>query len=209
MFILFIAFILTGLVWFAVVFMKEFGGGKMRPVASTAPAGTEPEEGQGADGQDRMTELKVQREAFEQRILKLEQMLEEKNQLIGEFQKNAYSEQEQQQQMEGLKQIFQKQIDELKEQNKELKREITRILQENMDLQAVAFAGQGRQAPAPSDIRPPEPVAPVVPPEEVVDVRVSAPLAPPAPAQEKKAPGGTLSLHDIFNADHDQGQQKV
>ncbi len=88
-------------------------------------------------------ELKAEREASEARIRKLEQLIDEKNRMISEFDKGVISGQEQDVEIEGLKKILWSQIDELKQNNKKLKAEIERLLQENMDLQTKVYAVSG------------------------------------------------------------------
>ena len=217
MFILFITFLVIGLAGFAVVFMKEFKSEKpqqvslrnIQPLVGSLGEKAEPAPSVVEDP-SHLVELKAVREVFDQKILKLEQMLDEKNRLIDGFQKSAYSEQEQQTQMENLKQILQAQIDELKQQNKELKTELARVVDENMDLQTKVFAVQGRSVPVQEqvEVRPAIFSAGPVRADEVESVQISEPIAPVEIVQESQDQAKTLSLHDIFGADAGDQEKK-
>ena len=208
MFILFITFLVIGLAGFAVVFMKEFKSEKpqqvslrnIQPLVGSLGEKAEPAPSVVEDP-SHLVELKAVREVFDQKILKLEQMLDEKNRLIDGFQKSAYSEQEQQTQMENLKQILQAQIDELKQQNKGLKEELARVLDENMDLQTKVFAVQEQKSPVIEqqvEVRPAIFSAGPVRADEIEVLQGPEPSVSPGLVEEKQDQGNTLSLHDIF-----------
>ena len=131
------------------------------------------------------SEIEILREAHEQVLMKVskqEVMLEEKNKAITALQEEVDAGREQQGNVDNIKQILQAQIDELKGQNKRLKDELTRVLDENMDLQTRLFAVQALK------------VAAVPSPSMAQDT---------APRPGNPAP--TLSLHDVFGGEGDKG----
>lgn len=72
---------------------------------------------------------------LDQKCIKLEQILEEKNRILAQLQKDLEDERAHRGEFESLKTILQQQIDDLKAQNRSLKDELERILQENLHLQ--------------------------------------------------------------------------
>ncbi len=147
MFILFIFILAAGIGAFLFVFMKEFkDAGVAVPVTAEGP--------RGAVSQEQM-ELKMVNEASVLKLMTLEKLIEEKNHAITQLQKNAFSQEDHQDQVEKLKQIFQGQIDLLKQENKSLKDELSRSHEENMSLQARMFAKESQKP-----LDPPDNVAP-------------------------------------------------
>ncbi len=196
---------MIGLAGFAFVFMKAFKGedvpqtvslrpfeGLTQPAAaslSTAELSTEKP--------DQLVELKAICEVAEVKIIKLEQMLDEKNRMITDLQNGLRSGHDHELQVEDLKQILQAEIEELKSQNKQLKAEIVRLSDENLDLQTKAYAVQVSRASA----------------SEHIEVRAEASTssldnAPESVHEKEKsvapkvdAQGGSLSLHDVFGSE--------
>lgn len=73
---------------------------------------------------------------LDQKCIKLERILEEKNKILEQMQKDLELERSHRSEFESLRTILQQQIDDLKAQNRTLKDEFDRILQENLRLQA-------------------------------------------------------------------------
>ena len=132
MLILFLILVVLGLGSFAFVLMKELKGAPsgegVQPVAVVS------------DTSDEYIELKAMCEAATQKSIQLEKMLEEKNAVINQLKKTSLSGDEHQAQVDSLKDIMQHQIEALKEQNKVTKEELSHVLEENVALQAKAFA---------------------------------------------------------------------
>ena len=111
MLIFFILILLTGLAGFAFVFTKALHHRRMFKAV--------PVELSEDDVPSQIVELKAICEVSEVKIMKLEQMLEEKNKIIADLNKGIRSEHDREVQIEDLRQILQGQIEELKKQNKE------------------------------------------------------------------------------------------
>jgi predicted RNase H-like nuclease (RuvC/YqgF family) len=73
---------------------------------------------------------------LEQKCSKLEQILEEKNRIVAKLEESFRHEQNNRQETDGVKQIFQQEIEQLKGQNKQIKNEMAKILEENLALQS-------------------------------------------------------------------------
>ncbi len=180
MLIAFIIIVLGGLAAFAFIFMKALKGidagraGTLRPFQAdpVTPTVTAPLE-LSADQPSQIVELKAICQASEMKIRKLELMIGEKNKSIADLKENVRSGQDHGNDIEGLKQILQTQIEELKAQNKSLKSEISRLSQENLDLQTRVYAGEPSRAAA----------------EQPIQIH---PVSSTSPSP------GSLSLHDVF-----------
>jgi seryl-tRNA synthetase len=136
MFILFLFIVIAGIGGFFFVFLKEFKSGPSLP--STVQPHT-------ADIPDKNMDLRSMHEASVKKIEKLEKLIEEKNALIEQLQANHPSKDEHQAQIDTIKQIFQDQIDILKKEHRSTKDELSRIVEENVSLQARIFAFDSRK----------------------------------------------------------------
>ncbi len=142
MLILFLFLLVLGIGGFLFVFLKEFKDGGSSPIAAPIVAASS----SGVVSQE-LVELKAVYEACKQKVVKLERLIEEKNEAIAEFEKNVLSKDDHQLQVEKLKQILQGQIDVLKQENKRMREELSGVLEENVSLQAKAFAIDARKSP--------------------------------------------------------------
>jgi DNA repair exonuclease SbcCD ATPase subunit len=127
------------------------------------------------------------------KIVKLEQMLEEKNKIVAALQKNLQSSDDHEAEINGLKQIFQSQIEALKQQNRDLRSEAVRLSQENLDLQTKVYAGQPPRLSEPEYMAV-EPAA-LSNSSEMVFKSVIEDSKP----QLESAQANSLSLHDVFS----------
>jgi predicted RNase H-like nuclease (RuvC/YqgF family) len=148
----FILILVIGLIGFILVFTKalqgyrEQGAGSLRsldklaesPVSDLVLSPMRMVD----DEAFKAVEVKAVTQAFELKIMKLEQMIDEKNRMITDLQKGLRSGHDHEVQFEDLKQILQAQIEELKQENKKLRSEISRSSEENLDLQTKIYAGQ-------------------------------------------------------------------
>ena len=199
MLIVFFLMLLIGLAGFAFVFTKAL---KNRAVPEPLPLGSlermprpaslelaPPPLVLSADEPAQVVELKALCEAGRLRVLKLEQMIDEKNSIIADLQKNSSSGYDHQEQVDGLKQILQAQIDELKGQNKQLKGEVERLSGENLDLQTKVYAGQAPRPPA----------------VEHIEIHPAALTAAEPPKEHTgNAQVNSLSLHDVFGGEEEK-----
>lgn len=194
MLILFIVIMLAGLGAFAYVFMQASKTAADEPKVSLRDIQQAAEVvsvklPQPDISTAELATLKIKNEEAELRIAKLEEMLAEKNRTIAALEQGVSSKEDQQGQMDNLKNIFQSQIEELKGQNKQLKDEMSRVLEENLDLQTRVYAAR---ASAPSAA-------------EVVEVRPMAEAEPSVQAThevpQKSVSQGGLSLHDVFGGE--------
>ncbi len=177
---------MIGLAGFAFVFMKALKGREMaQPVALRPLDGVSLSRGEeqsfpaaelSSDEHDQIVELKAIRQASELKITKLEQMIDEKNRIITDFEKGLRSGHDHEVQVEDLKQILQAQIEELKQQNRHLKTESSRLLEENLDLQTKVYAGERGKS-------------------------VSSDHMQVRPAASTSLLPGTISLHDVFGGE--------
>jgi TolA-binding protein len=142
-----------------------------------------------SDEQSQIVELKAIRQASDLKIMKLEQMIDEKNRMITELQKGMQSGHDHEVQIEDLKQILQAEIESLKQQNKQLKSEIARFTEENLDLQTKVYAGEVSKGFS----------------ADHMEVRPSSPVHVPAPTEGQPP---SLSLHDVFGGE-EQEQEKT
>ena len=85
------------------------------------------------------------KEAFvdklDQKCLKLEQILDEKNRILAELEAELQNERSHRGEFESLKDILQNQIEDLKDQNRKLKDDLARILQDNLEAQGKIAGG--------------------------------------------------------------------
>ena len=106
-----------------------------KPVESESPSG----DSDNASSSSRV-ELKEMTQTIadklDQKCIKLEKILEEKNRILDRLQKDLESERSHRGEFESLKGILQQQIDDLKLQNRNLKDELDRVLQDSLRLQA-------------------------------------------------------------------------
>ena len=178
MIILFFFILLIGLGAFVFVFMKGLKGVASAKVSFKEPLPSEPLPVLSVDIPATVSEINLLKDLHQQtlqKVVKQEEMLEEKNKIITALQEGAHTSHDQQGQIESITQIFQSQIEELKGQNKKLKDELSRLIDENMDLQTRVYAAQPAKVLA-------EPQPPTV--QEIV----------PKPASSQSG----LSLHDVF-----------
>jgi hypothetical protein len=200
MLIVFIFILLIGLAGFAFVFTRALKSGNvpepvgLRPL-DRLPPGVTPEPSGGEVVIPAAPSLRE--DAL--KVAKLEQMLVEKNNVIEGLQKSLRSGDDHDAQIESLKQIFQAQIEELKQQNKQLKDEVSRLSGENLDLQTKVYAGQAPASPAVEQIVI-HPGASTSPAEE----------GPAVVAEESEdhsgdiqGPPNSLSLHDVFGGEEE------
>jgi hypothetical protein len=143
-------------------------------------------------------QLKDIKDKLDQKCTKLEQILEEKNQILTRMEVDLKNEQVQRQEFDGVRAILQQQIEDLKLQNKQLKEEIARVLGENLALQTKAYGAEksaGGQKAAPI-------VSPGAPPEKPVQ---GAPLDLSSLVDDsiiiEPPPQGGLTLNDVFGDD--------
>ena len=199
MIFIFLGIMMVGLALFAVVFMKEFKGGVIEEDCSLPlPDLKRPNDLMAKKVSLRESDVPVvpgmEKAASSdaavsggilgERYHKLEQMLEEKSRLLAQAEQELSNERSHRAEFESLKDILQRQIEDLKAQNRRSKEDLARALQDNADL---VFK--------PSLVRPAEP-SPEMPPVAPV----------PAPATEKfeqffsanESGAQALSLHDIF-----------
>lgn len=155
MLIVFFFILLIGLAGFAFVFTKALKGRDMPGSVLLRPLDRLPRSASVelapvslADGSEQIVEFKAVCEADGLKIVKLEQMIDEKNRMITDLQKSSQLGHDHDEQVDGLKQILQAQIEELKQQNRQLKAEVTRLSEENIDLQTKVYAGQVPKPPA-------------------------------------------------------------
>jgi hypothetical protein len=158
MLVIFLLIIVAGLAVFFFVFIKEFKEGSPRVQAQAEPhlqdfdstknpVGKKAVESQPpkppSGGSAEREELKDIKDALvqklDQKCVKLEQILEEKNRILARFEEDLKHEQTQRQEFDGVRAILQQQIEELKLQNKQLKEEMARILEENLALQSKTY----------------------------------------------------------------------
>ena len=150
----------------------------------------------------------------DQKYIKLEQLLEEKNQSLALLQKDLLIERGHQGEYESLKAIFQQQIDELKTQNRGLKDELERTRQENFRLQA------GMKMPPAGVSAPKNPVSADLeksslkpaaqpdfiraePDDEVIPSHREPESSAGSPSEDSDGgvSGGPLTLKDVFGAE--------
>jgi hypothetical protein len=153
MLVVFLLIIVAGLLAFIFVFKKELGrepppakeephlqdfSPSKSPVPEkSVPPPTAKPVATGSAGRD---ELPGRQEAlaqkFDQKYVKLEQILEEKNRILARLEEDLKHEQDHRQEIDGVKEVLQQQIEESKLQNKQLKEEMSRILEENLALKS-------------------------------------------------------------------------
>jgi hypothetical protein len=153
MLLAFLLIIVVGFVVFILVFKKELGREpppvKAEPhlqdflpskspaqVKSVQPSLAKP----AASGSAGRNELSVSQEVpaqkLDQKSVKLEQILEEKNRILATLEEDLKHEQNLRQEIDSVKAVLLQQIEEFKLQNKQLKEEMSKILAENLALQS-------------------------------------------------------------------------
>jgi len=212
MFIVFILILVVGLAGFAFVFMKALKGRDapepvlLRPLDKPSEKLSGPSKAEAAPvliptgDPAQVARLKALCQEEQLKSVKLEEMIDEKNKMIEDLQKSSRSGHDHDAQVDGLKQILQAQIEELKQQNRELKAEIARLSQENIDLQTKVYAGQVSREPPAEQI--------VIHPAASTFESEKAPE--PAVEEKKEHPENahgqvhSLSLHDVFGAEEEK-----
>ncbi|MBF0388441.1 MAG: hypothetical protein HQL20_11450 [Candidatus Omnitrophica bacterium] len=111
--------IIAGLCWVGFSFFKELKSGGLDEVGSIRSA---PESAPGG--------------ILGERFNKLEQMLEEKNRLLSVAAQDLLNERAQRGEFDKLKEILQQQIEDLKAQNKRVKEDLTKALNDNSELRS-------------------------------------------------------------------------
>ncbi len=195
MLFIFLAIIVLGSGLFGFVFMKEFKSGALGDKEAPVPPRLEPSRSLSAESGFHLRESDVQAVPgmetpvgdipaglLGERCNKLEQMLEEKNRLLKQAEQELLNERAHRGEFESFKEILQRQIEDLKAQNRRIKEDLSKALQNNIEQQAV-----------PAAVEPPA----VVPP--------AAPEAAENSSEKfeqffnnKGAGSPALSLHDIF-----------
>ncbi|MFH0754923.1 MAG: hypothetical protein V2A70_10195 [Candidatus Omnitrophota bacterium] len=132
MLVLFLASVVLGLGVFFFLFMKAF----KEPLVDVVAVNVEDPL---KSSQDR-ADYQVMIGAANEKIRTMEKLLDEKNALIGQWQRSSSSGEIHHDQVESLKGILQGQIDTLKRQNRDLKQELAQALEENIALQAQVYA---------------------------------------------------------------------
>jgi hypothetical protein len=203
MLIVFFLILLIGLAGFAFVFTKALKSRAMPEPVLLRPFDKLPhpvpvEPMPVTDGSDQIVQLKALCVADEQKIVKLEQMIDEKNGMIEDLKKGFQSGDDHQAQVDSLKQILQAQIEELKQQNKQLKSEVARLSEENIDLQTKVYAGQVPVQPVVERI--------VIHPAASVDMSGTAPepVVEDNKGHAENIQMNSLSLHDVFGGEEEK-----
>lgn len=146
--VVYIALVLVGVVALVLTFIRETREGTTAPL----PLAPQPVLARQNNASAPEKELKDIKEALveklDQKCVKLEQILDEKNRILDRLQKDLESERSHRNEFEGLKAVLQQQIEELKAQNKQLREEIERILQENIRLQSGLASFSSPAAPS-------------------------------------------------------------
>jgi chromosome segregation ATPase len=210
MLIVFILILLIGLAGFAFVFTNALKSRNdpeavpLRPLdrfpslASVQPAPPLLELSEDEPAQ--IVELKAICQASELKITKLEQMINEKNKMITDLQKGLESGHDHEVQIDDLKQILQAQIEELKQQNRQLKVDLARSSEENLDLQTKVYAGEASRGGSADHME--------VRPEVSTSLadKVAEPVAEKVQELSQKIDGSanSLSLHDVFGAEEEK-----
>ena len=154
---------------------------------------------------------------LDQKCIKLEQILEEKNRILAQLQKDLESERAHRGEFESLRAILQQQIDDFKAQNRNLKEELERSLQENLRLQTgmmMPSGGEARserpadtaiaaQEPRKSQPRGPDYVR-AEPDDEIIPANPKPPSAQETPREspDQEGPEDSLTLKDIFGEEN-------
>lgn len=88
---------------------------------------------------------------LDHKCVKLEQILEEKNKILAQLQKDLEDERAHRGEFDSLQSVLQNQITELKTQNRSLRTELERSLEENLHLQTgITMTATGEQASSPN-----------------------------------------------------------
>ena len=124
MFIVFLVVVVTGVAGFAFVFTRAWK-------RLVVPVSVEPIEVPGIE-----RSLAHESNA----LITLQQLVDEKNLIITDLQKGLQADDDHAAQVDRLKEIFQGEIEALKQQNRKFKEEIARLSQENLDLQTRIYA---------------------------------------------------------------------
>ena len=155
--VVFLLVIVLGLGAFFFILMKEMKGVPQTSAPSLSKNDTSPHLGAGAlnfnaavmggpivpslkNGHQDVQDAFVDK--LDQKCLKLEQMLDEKNRTLAKLQEDIQHERSHRKEFENFKDILQCQIEELKMQNKKLREDLARAVQGN-NFQAQAKTGGG------------------------------------------------------------------
>lgn len=163
MFVAFLLIIFAGLAFFFIIFREEFRSGALK--ANSAPhlpgfgnpsekfkaiasaLSTAADAGEGPSNASGHSSQKA-----EQKSAKLEEMLEEKNRILARLEEDLKNEQGHRYEFDGIKEILQQEIEDLKSQNKKLKEELAQVFEENLALKSKAYGlekARGGQQEAP------------------------------------------------------------
>lgn len=213
MLIVFLLIVGVGLAGFALVFMSALKANdrpesvSLRPLdmlpRSADPSSVSSAADFSSDEHAQIVELKAVCEASELKIAKLEQMINEKNKTITDLQKGIQSGDDQATQIENLKQILQAEIEELKQQNKQLKADLARSSEENLDLQTKVYAGEVSKGFSADHME----IRPVISTAASDKMDSLKPQEDKGSPSESEAPSRTLSLHDVFG-DEEEKEKK-
>lgn len=204
MIFLFLGIIVLGLGAFAFVFLKEFKSGELQDDEPQKAAPLRASDVQAVPGQeaDPLPTEEVSGGILGERYKKLEQMLDEKSHLVVQLQQDLDNERSHRGEFDSLKDILQRQIEDLKAQNKRVKEDLARALQDNIEQQsrhssiatAIASAGEAASvAPEPS-----EPVLSLQPEPTVLDLTDKSSEQFEQFFNKDEEATSSLSLHDIF-----------
>ncbi len=134
---------------------------------------------------------------LDQKCVKLEEILEEKNRILSRLEEDLKNEQSHRHEFEGVKEILQQQIEELKVQNKQLKEELSRSLEDNLALQTkmrdLDKTMKGHKAAPFVEAEPPS--GPVLA-SDPIQIHPAAPIGQPPPNRP--------SLGEIFGKETDK-----
>ncbi|MBF0618694.1 MAG: hypothetical protein HQL19_00845 [Candidatus Omnitrophica bacterium] len=129
MIVVFPIIIIAGIIFFVWSFLaeKNEAGPEVIVPSAVQPTDLEPQ---------RLSSAESLTGAAQEKYLLLERMLEEKNRALERFERELFAEERHRREFESLRDILQKQIEELKEQNRRLKEEISKVFEENLQLQS-------------------------------------------------------------------------
>jgi hypothetical protein len=145
---------------------------------------------------------------LDQKCVKLEQILDEKNRILAQLQKDLENERAHRGEFESLKGILQQQINDFKAQNRSLKEELERALQENLRLQT-GMVMSSDKAPA-SQLPFVSPSGDVAKerlssddyvraePDDVIPSHPLEKAAESGEGSDGRAPDSSLTLKDVF-----------